>query len=136
MDGSYKESVSGWAALMYLNGEKIVICGREFNSDSCRSELHAMIDGLEMAINSQTHAVIVTDSAYVANPIKFNFFKKWKKRGYSGVKNLDLWKRIGDLIELSSAEIKLVERKFNSEADRFSKLARRGFYGNRAVISW
>lgn len=82
------------------------------------------------------HSIIVTDSAYVANPIKFNFFKKWKKRGYSGVKNLDLWKRIDELIELSSAEIRLIERKFNSEADKFSKLARKGTYGNRAVISW
>lgn len=121
---------------MYLRGQKIVICGREFNSDSCRAELIAMINALEMAINSQSHSIIVTDSAYVANPIKFNFFKKWKKRKYSGVKNLDLWKRIGELIELSSAEVKLVGRKFNSEADRFSKLARKGFYGNRAVITW
>ena len=136
MDGSCKDSVSGWAALMYLGNEKVVICGREFNSDSCRAELHAMIDALEMAINSQMHSIIVTDSAYVANPIKFNFFKKWKKRGYSGVKNLDLWKRIDELIELSSAEIRLIDRKFNSEADKFSKLARKGTYGNRAVISW
>lgn len=121
---------------MYLNDEKIAVCGREFNSDSCRAELHAMIDALEMAINSQVHAIIATDSAYVANPIKFNFFKKWKKRGYSGVKNLDLWRRINELLELSKAEVQLIKRNFNTEADKFSKLARRGFYGNRAVISW
>lgn len=136
MDGSSKNSVSGWAALMYLNNEKIAVCGREFNSDSCRAELHAMIDALEMAINSQAHAIIATDSAYVANPLKYGYLEKWKKRDYAGIKNLDLWKRIDELTELSKAEVQLIKRSVNTEADKFSKLARRGFYGNRAVISW
>ena len=119
---------------MYTNNNKICICGTEQKSTSCRAELLAFINALEMAINSQMYAIIFTDSAYVANPIKLNWLNNWRSQGYSGIKNVDLWLRVVPLLELSKAKVEKIPRKLNSEADKFSKLAREGVYGYRSVI--
>ena len=87
-----------------------------------------------MAINSQTDAIIFTDSAYVVNPIKLKWLNDWKSQGYKGIKNIDLWIQVASLLELSNAKVEQIPRKLNSEADKFSKLAREGVYGYRAVI--
>jgi ribonuclease HI len=120
---------------MYTNQNKVCICGSEENSNSSRAELNAFLNALEMAINSQTEAIIFTDSAYVANPIKLNWLNnKWKSQDYKGIKNIDLWLQVKSLLELSKAKVEQIPRKLNSEADKFSKLAREGVYGYRSVI--
>lgn len=119
---------------MYSNKNKICICGSEKKSTSCRAELLAFINALEMAVNSQSQAVIFTDSAYVANPIKLNWLNNWKSQDYKGIKNIDLWLQVEALLKLSNARVEQIPRKLNAEADKFSKLAREGVYGYRAVI--
>ena len=110
------------------------MCGSEKKSTSCRAELLAFVNALEMAVNSQSRAIIFTDSAYVANTIKLNLLDNWKSQDYKGIKNIDLWLQVAPLLELSKAKVEQIPRKLNSEADKFSKLAREGVYGYRAVI--
>ena len=110
------------------------MCGSEQKSTSSRAELLAFINALEMAINSQMHAVIFTDSKSIANTIKFNWLDNWKSQGYKGIKDIDLWTQVESLFKLSKAKVEYIPRRLNSEADKFSKLARDGVYGYRSVI--
>lgn len=119
---------------MYTNRNKICVCGSEKKSTSCRAELLAFIQALEMAVNSQMNAIVFTDSAYVANPIKLNLLDNWESQDYAGLKNMDLWLQVKPLLELSKAKVEQIPRRLNTEADKFSKLAREGVYGYRSVI--
>lgn len=58
-----------------------------------RMELLAVIIALEK-INSEGHTIhIYTDSKYVSDAINLKWLFGWKKKGFTKIKNPDLWKR-------------------------------------------
>lgn len=64
-----------------------------------RMELLAIIEALEK-IKSEGHEVhIFTDSKYVADAINQGWLYNWVKRGFTKVKNPDLWKRLYPLFQ-------------------------------------
>jgi len=58
-----------------------------------RMELLAVIAGLE-ALNTNEHPItIYSDSKYVVDAINKGWLQGWVKKGFTGKKNIDLWKR-------------------------------------------
>lgn len=58
-----------------------------------RMELLAVIVALESLKRTDLQVNIFTDSQYVCNAINKGWLHGWIKKGFSGVKNVDLWQR-------------------------------------------
>ena len=91
----------GWAALLRHNEEETMISGAVEQSTNNRMELTAAIEGLEQ-LKSSMEVVLTTDSQYVKDGIT-KWIQGWKKKGWitsqrKPVKNVDLWKRLGEAV--------------------------------------
>ncbi|MDL1913543.1 MAG: ribonuclease HI [Bergeyella sp.] len=64
-----------------------------------RMELLAVIVALENMKNGSHEIHIYTDSRYVSNAITKKWLYGWKEKGFSKIKNPDLWKRLFPLLE-------------------------------------
>ncbi|KLT70685.1 MULTISPECIES: ribonuclease HI [Flavobacterium] len=58
-----------------------------------RMELLAVIVGLEKLKNPNMTALVISDSKYVVDSVLKKWVFGWEKKGYTGKKNPDLWKR-------------------------------------------
>lgn len=58
-----------------------------------RMELLAVIVGLEKLKNPNTKVLVVSDSKYVVDSVLKKWVFGWEKKGFTGKKNPDLWKR-------------------------------------------
>lgn len=91
----------GWGVLLRY-GEKIrELCGGEPQTTNNRMEMTAVIKGLE-ALKRPCQVVLTTDSQYVMKGVT-EWMAGWKRRGWKTaakreVKNVDLWKRIDELV--------------------------------------
>lgn len=79
----------------------------EHQSTSQRGELNGLTQALEYAVESATPGeviCIVTDSEYMYNTIDLEWWSKWRANNWYGaqgeiVKNVDMWKHVGDLMD-------------------------------------
>ncbi|MBN2669691.1 MAG: ribonuclease HI [Bacteroidales bacterium] len=58
-----------------------------------RMELLAVIVGLEALKNEGTDVTIYSDSKYVVDAVEKKWIYGWQKKGFTGKKNPDLWRR-------------------------------------------
>lgn len=58
-----------------------------------RMELLAVIVGLEKLKNPNMTVLVISDSKYVVDSVLKKWVFGWEKKGYTGKKNPDLWKR-------------------------------------------
>jgi len=58
-----------------------------------RMELLAVIVGLEALKKEGNDVTVYSDSKYVVDSVEKKWVFNWKKKGYKGKKNSDLWKR-------------------------------------------
>jgi ribonuclease HI len=58
-----------------------------------RMELLAVIVGLEKLKNPNMKVLVISDSKYVVDSVEKKWVFGWEKKGYTGKKNPDLWKR-------------------------------------------
>ena len=127
----------GWAAIILLeNGKKEIFGGEKLTTNN-RMELTAAIKALEYFTKqeekqaSKKHIRIFTDSTYVKEGITvwINSWEKnnWKTAGKKNVKNVDLWKKLKELIQTSQVEWNWVkghsEDPMNDLADKLAKEA-------------
>ncbi len=63
-----------------------------------RMELLAVIRGLEAIRWENAEVHVYSDSSYVVNAINKGWLQTWKARGYTKVKNPDLWMRFEPLL--------------------------------------
>jgi len=75
--GSYQKELSGGFALTTNN----------------RMELLAVIVGLEQIKWDNAEVFCVSDSSYVVNAWNQGWLENWKRTGFKGKKNVDLWLR-------------------------------------------
>ena len=104
----------GWAAIILLENEKKELFGGERLTTNNRMELIAAIKGLEFCAKreekeaSLKHIKIFTDSTYVKEGITvwINSWEKnnWKTADKKNVKNIDLWKKLKELIQSNQVE--------------------------------
>lgn len=85
----------------------VLKCGdkcREMSGGFCqttnnRMELLAVIVGLEAIKWENAEVHVYSDSSYVVNAINKGWLETWKRRGYSKVKNPDLWMRFSQIYQ-------------------------------------
>ena len=127
----------GWAAIILLENEKKELFGGEKLTTNNRMELTAAIKALEYFTKqeekqpSKKHIRIFTDSTYVKEGITvwINSWEKnnWKTADKKNVKNVDLWKKLKELIQSNRIEWNWVkghsDDPMNDLADKLAKRA-------------
>ena len=127
----------GWAAIILSENEKKEIFGGENLTTNNRMELTATIKALEFCDTqdgkqpSLKQIKIYTDSSYVKDGITvwINNWEKnnWKTSDKKNVKNVDLWKRLKDLVKSKHIEWSWIKGHSNDPmndlADKLAKKA-------------
>lgn len=83
-----EEKVGGWAAVLFLDGKKQVLKGREEKATNQRMEVTAAIKGLS-ATPEASEVTVHSDSQYLI----YTMSRGWKRRA-----NLDLWQALDNLV--------------------------------------
>ncbi|MBP5620840.1 MAG: ribonuclease HI, partial [Thermoguttaceae bacterium] len=112
------------------SGKELERSGGEANTTNNRMELQAVVEGLS-TLKRRTTVKIVSDSAYVLNGLS-SWIKSWKRNGWKRrdgskmveVKNVDLWKRLDELIASHEVEFsKIKGHSGHPENERCDELA-------------
>ena len=127
----------GWAAVILEDNKKIELIGSEKLTTNNRMELTAAIKALEYCSlkeknqRSLKQIKIYTDSTYTKEGITvwINNWEKnnWKTADKKNVKNVDLWKRLKELVKSIQVEWYWIkghsENPMNDLADKLAKKA-------------
>ena len=120
----------GWGALLRSNGAEKELYGGEAQTTNNRMELMAVIRALE-ALKRRSRVKLYTDSLYVMKGITI-WILDWKRRGWrtadkKPVKNVDLWKRLDEIVAKHDIEWHWVKgHAGHPENERADELANRG----------
>tara|TARA_B100000686_G_scaffold343162_1_gene423513 strand:- start:2290 stop:2736 length:447 start_codon:yes stop_codon:yes gene_type:complete len=127
----------GWAAIIIEENEKKELFGGEKLTTNNRMELTAAIKALEFCTKQDEKQLslkqikIYTDSNYVKDGITV-WINKWEKNNWKtadkkNVKNVDLWKKLKELIKTKQIEWIWVkghsQNQMNDLADELAKKA-------------
>ena len=131
-DGSCLENPGngGWAAIIFINDEKIIISGSKKNTTNNQMELMAAIEALKKIPEGQ-EIQIYTDSKYVKQGITEWIGKwiqnNWKTSSKQKVKNMELWKELNKISKKHKIKWNWVKAHagdaFNEEVDKLAKRA-------------
>ena len=122
----------GWGFIMEHpdSGKRLARSGGEAQTTNNRMELMAVIEGLS-ALKQPCRVEVVSDSAYVLNGLS-SWMKSWKANGWrrregktwKEVKNVDLWKRLDELMGVHSLQFTKIKghagHPQNEECDRMA----------------
>ena len=120
----------GWAAIIFINNEKIVITGNKENTTNNQMELMAAIEALKK-ISTGQEVQIYTDSKYVKLGIT-EWIEKWSQNNWKTsskqkVKNLELWIELNEISKKHKIEWFWVKghagNLINEEVDALAKKA-------------
>ena len=92
----------GWGAILVYGGREKELSGGEPMTTNNRMELMAAIAGME-ALKEPCEITLTSDSKYLVDAINQGWLESWKARGWkkadnSPVLNVELWKRIDELL--------------------------------------
>ena len=131
-DGSCIENPGngGWAAIIFMNNEKIAITGNKKNTTNNQMELMAAIEALKKIPTGQK-VQVYTDSKYVKLGITEWIDKwsqnNWKTSSKQKVKNLELWTELNEISKKHKIEWFWVKGHagdpINEEVDTLAKKA-------------
>ena len=120
----------GWAAIIFMNNEKIIISGHKKNTTNNQMELMAAIEALKKIPKDQ-EVQMYTDSKYVKMGIT-EWIKKWSQNDWKTsskqrVKNIELWKELNDISKKHKIDWHWVKAHAgnpnNEEVDELAKKA-------------
>ena len=131
-DGSCIENPGngGWAAIIFMNNEKIAISGNKKNTTNNQMELMAAIEALKKIPTGQK-VQVYTDSKYVKLGIT-EWIEKWSQNNWKTsskqkVKNLELWTELNEISKKHKIEWFWVKGHagdpINEEVDTLAKKA-------------
>jgi len=131
-DGSCIENPGngGWAAIIFMNNEKIAITGNKKNTTNNQMELMAAIEALKKIPTGQK-VQVYTDSKYVKLGIT-EWIEKWSQNNWKTsskqkVKNLELWTELNEISKKHKIEWFWVKGHagdpINEEVDALAKRA-------------
>ena len=131
-DGSCIENPGngGWAAIIFMNNEKIAITGNKKNTTNNQMELMAAIEALKKIPTGQK-VQVYTDSKYVKLGIT-EWIEKWSQNNWKTsskqkVKNLELWIELNEISKKHKIEWFWVKGHagdpINEEVDTLAKKA-------------
>lgn len=113
----------GWAVIIPLNKNNIILRGGKLNTTNNEMELIAVVEALQ-AIDKPTNIEIYTDSAYIEKAFNENWLDNWQKNNWktankTPVKNMELWK---ELLKLTKKhKVNFIKVKGHSD-DKFNNL--------------
>ncbi|WP_149205800.1 ribonuclease HI [Flavobacterium johnsoniae] len=89
-----------------------------------RMELLAVIVGLEKLKNPNMKVLVISDSKYVVDSVEKKWVFGWEKKGYTGKKNPDLWKRFLNAYRKHKVDFKWIKGHNNHpQNERCDQLA-------------
>lgn len=127
-----ENNIGGWGAVLQYNGHVKELYGGERNTTNNIQELKGAINALEALKTTNIPVRLHMDSAYVVNGIN-QWVKGWKKKGWKkgdekNPENLELWKRLDNLVS-KQEDIQVLKVKghagvdLNERADELANLA-------------
>ena len=98
----------GWGAILVYQGKEKELSGGEEVTTNNRMELMAAIAGME-ALKEPCFITLTSDSKYLTDAINKGWLESWKKNGWrksdkSPVLNVELWKKIDELLSIHKVE--------------------------------
>ena len=120
----------GWGAYLVWGEKTLELFGGEEETTNNRMELTAVIEALS-AVKRPVPMTIYLDSQYVKNGID-SWIAGWKRKGWrtaSGqpVKNVDLWKKLDELVSTHDIDWQWVKGHAGEEGnEKADELANRG----------
>ena len=127
----------GWSAVIISDSKKIELFGGEKLTTNNKMELTAAIKALEYCVKLKKNNFLLkkiriyTDSTYVKDGITI-WINKWEKNNWKtsdkkNVKNVDLWKKLKDLVKMKHVEWNWIkghsDDPLNDLVDRLAKKA-------------
>ncbi|MBQ4618474.1 MAG: ribonuclease HI [Clostridia bacterium] len=118
----------GWGCVLIYGEHRKEMSGGEKETTNNRMELMAAIRALE-ALNVPCSVDLYSDSAYLVNAFEQGWLSNWVKRGWikadkKPVENVDLWKRILELVNMHKVVFHKVKgHASNKENNRCDELA-------------
>lgn len=118
----------GWGAILMHGDHKKEISGFERETTNNQMELTAVIKALE-SLKAPCSVELFSDSAYVVNAILQGWLVNWINNGWVGsdkkpVKNIELWKRLKELLETHAVVFNKVkghaDNEFNNRCDELA----------------
>lgn len=125
----------GYGAILIYNGVEKEISGGEKNTTNNKMEMMAVIKGLEM-LKEPCEVDVYSDSAYVVNSIEKGWIYSWRKNGWKKadkkeVKNIDLWERLLEQMNIHKVTFNKVkghaDDELNNRCDRLAVSQREKF---------
>lgn len=119
----------GWGAVLLYKDKRKEISGAERETTNQRMELLAAIKALSV-LKYPCRVKLHSDSAYLINAFRQNWFKNWENNGWltskkTPVENKDLWQKLLKLSRVHQVEwIKVKGHADNAENNRCDELAR------------
>jgi len=114
----------GYCAILTYNGMEKVISGHEDDTTNNRMELLAVIEGLK-SLTKRCVVEVHSDSAYVVNAVNNGWIYTWSARGWSNVKNPDLWYALMSLLACHDVRFIKVkghaDDKLNNRCDEIAR---------------
>jgi len=136
--------------VLEYGGREKELCGGEENTTNNRMELTALLEALKALKESGLKLNIFSDSSYLINCFKNEWYVKWRSNGWKNskkqpVENQDLWEKLLELLEKNDREFFLIKghlsvptesdykkfRENNGDAFSFAEFAKISEYNNR-----
>lgn len=110
---SGKSHTGGWGVVLIYNNYVKCYSGVMPNSTNNIMEITAVIKGLEQ-LKYPCEVTIFSDSAYVVNTFEKDWINNWQRNGWKtankkDVKNVDLWKKLYELLLIHKFNFKKVK---------------------------
>lgn len=118
----------GYGAILIYKGIEKEVSGGELNTTNNKMEIMAVLKGLEM-IKEPCKVTVYSDSAYVVNSVQMGWLESWRKNNWrkadkSKVKNVDLWERLIELMNIHEVTFVKVkghsDNEYNNRCDRLA----------------
>lgn len=132
----------GWGALLRFQNLEKSLSGSEPYTTNNRMEMTGAIQAL-MVLKKPCSVIITTDSSYLKDGIT-SWIQGWKRNSWKTkektlVKNIDLWKRLDDLIAVHDVEWRWVKghngHRENEIADQLSQRAIKDYLRSLGVAT-
>lgn len=121
----------GWGVLLLYGERQREISGYDPATTNNRMELMGAIEGLR-ALKEPCKVDLYSDSAYLVNALNEGWLERWRKNNWltaskKSVENIDLWKKILQLVTLHEVTIHKVrghsDNAFNNRCDELARMA-------------
>lgn len=136
-DGACKGNpgIGGYGIVFQLMGQRVETSGSAKQTTNNQMELQGVISALQLIPQYYSRGydiTVYTDSRYVTNGFVLNWVRDWKRRGWrkadgKPVANLQLWKKLDELVSAQTVKFIWVkghsDNEFNNRCDELANEA-------------